>query len=214
SSCHISHVMSLVGQDQQAVETELSQMILNKVFYRVIDQGRGCLLVFNKLEGKGKKKHSSVAAELMPPPAHMIPSASCPTTPAPPVSSSLVTGALSPRVSIFAPYAGHRPWEAFTASWLNSPDSSTDFVWRITILNDSLTSMAVGYIFTAQEHTMPFNDSLSCPPLTHGTANSAAPALSLPAHGPPSEATAYLPLAPKPASPPRPAQSAKHLPSC
>ncbi|KXN85444.1 hypothetical protein AN958_11248 [Leucoagaricus sp. SymC.cos] len=47
-------------------------------------------------KGKGKKKCSSVVAELTPPSAHLVPSASCLSTPAPPVSPSPVTGGLSP----------------------------------------------------------------------------------------------------------------------
>ncbi|KXN85945.1 hypothetical protein AN958_10653 [Leucoagaricus sp. SymC.cos] len=47
-------------------------------------------------KGKGKKKHSSVVAELMPHPTHLASSASCLSTSAPPVSPSLVTGGLSP----------------------------------------------------------------------------------------------------------------------
>ncbi|KXN86100.1 hypothetical protein AN958_10502 [Leucoagaricus sp. SymC.cos] len=101
---------------------------------------------------------------------------------------------------------------------------------KVSSLNTSLTSLAVGLVIAAQGHVLPFDDSptmptlastlcdlslcdaLQRPPPTHGTANSAAPAPSLPVCDPPSEATACPPPAPKPAPPPWPAQSTKHPP--
>ncbi|KAA1479492.1 proteasome regulatory particle subunit [Dentipellis sp. KUC8613] len=50
SVVEIEYVAKQVGQGRQAVETKLSQMILDKVFHGVLDQGRGCLLVFDEPE--------------------------------------------------------------------------------------------------------------------------------------------------------------------
>ncbi|GLB39327.1 putative PCI-domain-containing protein [Lyophyllum shimeji] len=50
SVVEIEYVAQEVGQGRQAVEAKLSQMILDKVLHGVLDQGRGCLLVFEPPE--------------------------------------------------------------------------------------------------------------------------------------------------------------------
>ncbi|KIY71871.1 PCI-domain-containing protein [Cylindrobasidium torrendii FP15055 ss-10] len=48
STVEIEHVAEVVGQNRQAVEAKLSQMILDKVCHGVLDQGRGCLIIFDE----------------------------------------------------------------------------------------------------------------------------------------------------------------------
>ncbi|KAJ3483189.1 hypothetical protein NLI96_g6480 [Meripilus lineatus] len=50
SVVEVEYVAQQVGQGRQAVETKLSQMILDKVLHGVLDQGRGCLIVFDEPE--------------------------------------------------------------------------------------------------------------------------------------------------------------------
>ncbi|KAI0293595.1 PCI domain-containing protein [Russula brevipes] len=50
SVVEIEYVAQQVRQGRQDVEAKLSQMILDKVFHGVLDQGRGCLLVFDEAE--------------------------------------------------------------------------------------------------------------------------------------------------------------------
>ena len=48
SRVEISHIASMVGLDVGQVERKLSQMILDKVVTGVLDQGMGCLIVFEE----------------------------------------------------------------------------------------------------------------------------------------------------------------------
>jgi 26S proteasome regulatory subunit N6 len=50
SRVEIAHVASMVGLDTQQVERKLSQMILDKVIVGVLDQGAGCLIIFEEQE--------------------------------------------------------------------------------------------------------------------------------------------------------------------
>ncbi|KAF9242024.1 proteasome regulatory particle subunit [Melanogaster broomeanus] len=50
SVVEIDYVAKQVGQSRQEVEAKLSQMILDEVLHGVLDQGRGCLLVYDKPE--------------------------------------------------------------------------------------------------------------------------------------------------------------------
>ncbi|KAI0029249.1 PCI-domain-containing protein [Vararia minispora EC-137] len=48
SVVEIEHVARRVGQGRQSVEAKLSQMILDRLLHGVLDQGRGCLLLFEE----------------------------------------------------------------------------------------------------------------------------------------------------------------------
>lgn len=50
SRVEITHIASMVGLDTQQVERKLSQMILDKVIIGVLDQGTGCLIIFDEPE--------------------------------------------------------------------------------------------------------------------------------------------------------------------
>lgn len=48
SCVEISHVADLIGLDTRQIEGKLSQMILDKVFYGVLDQGSGWLFIYDE----------------------------------------------------------------------------------------------------------------------------------------------------------------------
>ncbi|CAK7565936.1 MAG: 26S proteasome regulatory subunit rpn6 [Sporothrix epigloea] len=50
SRVEIDHVATMVGLDKQQVERKLSQMILDKVIVGVLDQGAGCLIIYDETE--------------------------------------------------------------------------------------------------------------------------------------------------------------------
>ncbi|CCC07333.1 hypothetical protein SMACR_02340 [Sordaria macrospora] len=48
SRVEIDHIAKMVGLDTQQVERKLSQMILDKVIIGVLDQGAGCLIIYDE----------------------------------------------------------------------------------------------------------------------------------------------------------------------
>ena len=50
SRVEIAHIAQLVGLDQSQIEKKLSQMILDKVIVGVLDQGAGCLIIYDEAE--------------------------------------------------------------------------------------------------------------------------------------------------------------------
>ncbi|KAJ2894281.1 putative 26s proteasome non-atpase regulatory subunit 11 protein [Zalerion maritima] len=50
SRVEIDHIAGMVGLDTQQVERKLSQMILDKVIIGVLDQGAGCLIIYDETQ--------------------------------------------------------------------------------------------------------------------------------------------------------------------
>ncbi|KFH48672.1 26S proteasome regulatory subunit-like protein [Hapsidospora chrysogenum ATCC 11550] len=50
SRVEIDHIAKMVGLDTQQVERKLSQMILDKVITGVLDQGAGCLIIYDETQ--------------------------------------------------------------------------------------------------------------------------------------------------------------------
>lgn len=48
SCIEINHICSMIGLPKDVIESKLSNMILDKVFYGVLDQGNGWLIVYNE----------------------------------------------------------------------------------------------------------------------------------------------------------------------
>ncbi|ONH67889.1 hypothetical protein BON22_1838 [Cyberlindnera fabianii] len=72
SVVEIDHIAKIIGLDVKQVEGKLSQMILDKVFYGVLDQGNGWLHIFNEPQRDATYdsslelvKHMSTAVELL-----------------------------------------------------------------------------------------------------------------------------------------------------
>lgn len=65
SRVEIAHVASMVGLDGQTVEKKLGQMILDRIIVGVLDQGAGCLIVFDEPEkDKGYEAAISTISKL------------------------------------------------------------------------------------------------------------------------------------------------------
>ncbi|EGY15873.1 hypothetical protein VD0002_g1308 [Verticillium dahliae] len=63
SRVEIDHIANMVGLDTQQVERKLSQMILDKVIIGVLDQGAGCLIIFDETHRDESYDHALATIE-------------------------------------------------------------------------------------------------------------------------------------------------------
>ncbi|CRJ90093.1 hypothetical protein BN1708_009326 [Verticillium longisporum] len=63
SRVEIDHIAKMVGLDTQQVERKLSQMILDKVIIGVLDQGAGCLIIFDETHRDESYDHALATIE-------------------------------------------------------------------------------------------------------------------------------------------------------
>ncbi|TLD34061.1 hypothetical protein PspLS_00867 [Pyricularia sp. CBS 133598] len=63
SRVEIDHIAKMVGLDTQQVERKLSQMILDKVIIGVLDQGAGCLIIFDETQRDEAYDHALATIE-------------------------------------------------------------------------------------------------------------------------------------------------------
>ncbi|KAK1960773.1 PCI domain-containing protein [Colletotrichum eremochloae] len=63
SRVEINHIAKMVGLDTQQVERKLSQMILDKVIIGVLDQGAGCLIIYDETERDSAYDHALATIE-------------------------------------------------------------------------------------------------------------------------------------------------------
>ncbi|KAL2759448.1 hypothetical protein ACRALDRAFT_1079434 [Sodiomyces alcalophilus JCM 7366] len=63
SRVEIDHIAKMVSLDTQQVERKLSQMILDKVITGVLDQGAGCLIIFDEAQRDAAYDHALATVE-------------------------------------------------------------------------------------------------------------------------------------------------------